>query len=124
MDKLEKAFESFSKHIKDLTSEQIEERLSKLDTKNYSGITMGELCLLNEISLEFKFHTEVINGGWFYVNTPYFKTISHFFQHQYLSEGDTIAWDSDPPPLINNIKEPEISNPQNNFVGFLFMFVL
>lgn len=120
MDKLEKAFESFSKHIKDLTSEEIEERLRKLETNSYSGVTMDELCLLNELSLEYRFHTEVINGGWFYVNTPYFRTVSHFFTHQYLSDDDTIVWDSDPPPQ-NNIKEPIINNPQNKFVGFLFI---
>ena|ERR1700739_1067555 len=116
MDVLERAIESFAKHIENLSSEEIEKRLSKYNGNVYSGVTMDEICQLNEIVNGFRIQTEIINGGWFDVNSNYFSKMSQFFKHEFFTDNKAI-WGKESPP-IGNQKEPEFSYPQNKDCGF------
>jgi hypothetical protein len=52
-DTISPAIEAFTKHIANLSDEEIEKRLSKYDNSKYSGLSIGELDTLLPISKQF-----------------------------------------------------------------------
>lgn len=121
---LDRAIESFSKHINKLTSVELEERLSKYYSEEYTGLTLEDVCSMSDECGFVSYHTKVQNFGWFQAKEPYFNNISDFFLN-YLVFPD--VGDLKPVSALTKrqiyIGDDDILNPQNEIVGFLFMFV-
>lgn len=121
---LDRAIESFSKHINRLTNVELEEKLNKYYSEKYTGLTLEEVCSTSIDCGSVSYHTKVQNFGWFLAKEPYFNNISDFFMNclVFPDEGDLKPISALTKRRIY-IGDDEILNPQNEIVGFLFMFV-